>query len=101
MDMDLLTSVARLAIQVSGVLIATVLSIIGVIGGMFAFFNRLNRERLGDMMQANKQAHDGIVKNIAGVETRLREDSKGVETRLREDIKEVREIVITRTQPPS
>ena len=95
-DMDMLASVARLLIQVSGVLVAAVMAVIGVIGGMFIFFSRLNRERLGELQQANKEAledlkqankgaHDGIVHRIEGVEKHLRDDVKEV----RGDVKEI------------
>ena len=81
MDMETLTAVARLIVQVGGVLVAAVFSIIGLIGGMFLFFNRLSRERVAALEKANKEAHDGIVQRVGEVREDVRE--------VRSDVKEI------------
>lgn len=85
MDNETLMGIARLLIQVGGVLVTVVLAFIAALSGVFLFFDRLQKGRLDDVKQANEKAHDGIVKNIEKVETRLAGDIKEV----RGDVKEI------------
>ena len=63
MDADTL-GIARLLIQVAGVLVTVVLAFIAALSGVFLFFDRLQKGRIDDLKEANEKAHAGIVENI-------------------------------------